>query len=72
VAESPAGAPPPAAAEDEICRRFAPRIRLYGLRHLRDAQAAADLVQDVLVRVIEALRGGRLREPDRFASRGSA
>ncbi len=28
-------------AEAELCRRMAPRLRLYGLRHLRNDQAAA-------------------------------
>ncbi len=55
-------------AEREVCRRFAPRIRLYGLRHLREESAAADLVQDVLLAVLERLRAGALREPDRLAS----
>ena len=36
-------------AEADLCRRMAPRIRLYGLRHLRDAQATEDLVQQVLI-----------------------
>ncbi len=55
-------------AEDEVCRRFAPRIRLYGLRHLGDEAAAADLVQEVLLTVLDRLRSGALREPDRLAS----
>ncbi len=55
-------------AEDEVCRRFAPRIRLYGLRHLRDEAAAADLVQDVLLTVLDRLRSGAVRDPDRLAS----
>jgi RNA polymerase sigma-70 factor (ECF subfamily) len=55
-------------AEREVCRRFAPRIRLYGLRHLREESAAADLVQEVLLTVLERLRGSALREPDRLAS----
>jgi RNA polymerase sigma-70 factor (ECF subfamily) len=55
-------------AEAELCRRLAPRVRLYGLRHLRDAAAADDLVQDVLVLTLERLRAGRVREPDRLAS----
>ncbi|MGE3887694.1 MAG: RNA polymerase sigma factor [Vicinamibacterales bacterium] len=55
-------------AEAELCRRMAPRIRLYGLRHLRDAQAAEDLAQEVLIITIEALRAGRLREPEKLAS----
>jgi RNA polymerase sigma-70 factor, ECF subfamily len=54
-------------AETEMCRRMGPRIRLYGLRHLRSAAAADDLVQQVLLRTIEALRAGRLRESDKLA-----
>ena len=57
-----------AAAEAELVRRLAPRVRLYGLRHLRDAHAAADLVQQVLLMTLERLRAGKLREPDRVAS----
>ena len=55
-------------AEAELFRRMAPRIRLYGLRHLRDEHAADDLVQQVLITIIEALRAGRLREPEKLAS----
>lgn len=55
-------------AEAELYRRLAPRVRLYGRRHLRDDQAAADLVQQVLLTTIESLRAGRLREPERLAS----
>lgn len=57
-----------AAAEAAICRRFGPRIRLYGLKHLRSEAAAADLVQDVLVMVLTKLRDGAVREPERLAS----
>jgi RNA polymerase sigma-70 factor, ECF subfamily len=57
-----------AAAEADFCRRFAPRVRLYGLRHLRDRHAAADLVQQVLMTALERLRAGKLREPERLAS----
>lgn len=54
-------------AEAELCRRMWPRIRLYGLRHLRTAPEADDLAQQVLVAVIEALRAGRLRDPAKLA-----
>lgn len=56
------------AAEDQFCRRFAPRIRLFGLKRLRDAAAAADLVQDVLILVLAKLRAGEVRETDQIAS----
>jgi RNA polymerase sigma-70 factor (ECF subfamily) len=55
-------------AEGELFRRMAPRIRLYGLRHFRNEHDAADLVQQVIVTVLEALRAGRLREPEKLAS----
>jgi RNA polymerase sigma-70 factor, ECF subfamily len=55
-------------AEAELFRRMAPRIRLYGLRHLRDAHASDDLTQQVLMTTLEALRAGRLRQPERLAS----
>jgi RNA polymerase sigma-70 factor (ECF subfamily) len=55
-------------AEAELVRRFGPRIRLFGLRRLRDGAAAEDLVQEVLVTTLEALRAGRVHEPERLAS----
>jgi len=54
-------------AEAELFRRMAPRVRLYGLRHLRDEAAADDLTQMVLMTTIEALRARRLREPEKLA-----
>ena len=56
------------AAEEAFCRRFAPRIRLFGLKRLRSDAAAADLAQDVLILVLDKLRGGAVREPDQIAS----
>lgn len=55
-------------AEEELCRRFAPRVRLYGLRHLPEPSSADDLVQRVLGLAITKLRSGEVREPDRIAS----
>ena len=55
-------------AEAELFRRMAPRVRLYGLRHLRDQQAAEDLTQQVLITTLEALRTGRLRNPEKLVS----
>jgi RNA polymerase sigma-70 factor, ECF subfamily len=65
-----AGAPGRARdAEEELCRRFGPRARLYGLRHLRDEDLARELAQSVLLGVLVAVRQGRVTEPehiDRF------
>jgi RNA polymerase sigma-70 factor, ECF subfamily len=65
-----AGAPPGEAgdAEAQLYRLLAPRVRRYGLRHLRDADAASDLMQHVMVLALEQLRGGQVREPDRITS----
>ena len=43
-------------------------MRLYGLRHLRDEEAARDLVQQVMLLTIEKLRGGSVRDGDQIAS----
>src|ERR1700752_563236 len=56
------------AEEAELYRRYAPRVRLYGRRHLRNDSAADDLVQDVLLRTIERLRAGEVRRPEEIAS----
>ena len=55
-------------AETELYRRLAPRVRLYGLKHLRDGQAASDLVQQVLMLTLERLRAGKLRDAERLVS----
>jgi RNA polymerase sigma-70 factor (ECF subfamily) len=55
-------------AEAELFCRMAPRIRLYGLRHLRNETAAEDLTQQVMITTLETLRAGRLREVGKVAS----
>ena len=57
-----------ASAEAELYHRLAPRVRLYGRRHLRDDEAAADLAQHVMLMTIEKLRAGELRDPERIVS----
>lgn len=56
-------------AEALLSQRFIPRIRAYGLRHLRSRDRAEDLVQEVLMTVLLALRRGRVEDlgrVDRF------
>ena len=61
-----AGGPPGStdAEEAELYRRFAPRVRLAGRRHLRNDAAGDDLAQDVLLLTIERLRAGEVRQPE--------
>jgi RNA polymerase sigma-70 factor (ECF subfamily) len=66
IAAAPAGAAQ--AEESELYRRFARRVRLYGLKHLRDGAAADDLAQQVLLTTIERLRAGEVRNPDEIGS----
>ena len=55
-------------AEAELCRAFAPRIRMYGLRRLADPHRVSDFTQEVLIIVLEALRGGRVEKPASIAA----
>ena len=70
VARAIASAPPGTAQaeESELYRRFARRVQLYGLKHLRDGAAAEDLAQQVLLLTIERLRAGEVRNPDEIGS----
>jgi RNA polymerase sigma-70 factor (ECF subfamily) len=50
--------------ERSVCERYAKRVHAYGLCHLQDADAAEDLVQQVLLTVLQALRRGRVNDVD--------
>jgi RNA polymerase sigma-70 factor (ECF subfamily) len=64
-----AGGPDSTDAEEaELYRRFAPRVRLYGRRHLQSDAAADDLAQEVLLLTIERLRAGEVRRPEEIGS----
>jgi len=56
------------AAEALLCRRFAPRVELYGLKHLKAVAAAQDLAQQVMLKVIEALRAGRVEDVENVSA----
>ncbi|HET7619420.1 MAG TPA: sigma-70 family RNA polymerase sigma factor [Vicinamibacterales bacterium] len=66
IADGPPGTTD--AEEGELYRRFAPRVRLYGRRHLRSDAAADDLAQNVLLRTIERLHAGDVRRPEEIGS----
>lgn len=56
------------AAEEALYRLLAPRAQLYALKQLREPHAAADLAQDAMLLVLDRLRRGEIREPERIAS----
>ena len=56
------------AEEAELYGRYAPRVRLYGRRHLQNEGAADDLAQDVLLLTIERLHAGEVRQPAQIGS----
>jgi RNA polymerase sigma-70 factor (ECF subfamily) len=66
IAGGPAGSTD--AEESELYRRFAPRVRLYGRRHLRSDAGADDLAQEVLLLTIERLRAGEVQKVDQVGS----
>lgn len=66
IAAGPAGSTD--GEEAELYRRFAPRVRLYGRRHLQDEATADDLAQNVLLLTIERLRAGEVRRPEEIGS----
>jgi RNA polymerase sigma-70 factor (ECF subfamily) len=51
------------APEDDLGPRFWDRVRLFALRRVRDAAMAEDIAQEVIRRVTEALRAGRIEQP---------
>lgn len=67
IAGAPAGAARDA-AEAQLYRLLAPRVRRYGQRHLRDDHGADDLMQHVMALAIEKLRSGALDAPERIVS----
>ena len=66
IAGGPPGSTDP--EEAELYRRFAPRVRMYGRRHLPNAAAADDLAQDVLLLTIQRLHAGEVRQPEDIGS----
>jgi len=66
IAGGPAGSTD--AEESELYRRFAPRVRLYGRRHLRSDAGADDLAQEVLLLTIERLHAGEVAKLDQIGS----
>ena len=54
-------------AETELVHRFTPRVFAMAVVRTRDPETARELVQDVLMAAIGALRNGKLQDADRLA-----
>lgn len=52
-------------AQDALCRRFAPAVRTFWRRRLRAAEVD-ELVQDVFLRFVQAVRSGAVDDPARI------
>jgi RNA polymerase sigma-70 factor (ECF subfamily) len=53
------------AAEETLCRRFAPVVRAFARRRLR-GDAVDEFAQDVLLLMLEGLRERRVEQPERL------
>lgn len=52
-------------AEEVLCQRFAPAVRAFARRRLRGLDAIEEFTQDVLLLLVEAVRGGRVEQGER-------
>jgi RNA polymerase sigma factor (sigma-70 family) len=57
-----------ASAETELVHEFSHRIFVMGVVRTHDREAARELVQDVLIAVIGALRKGQLQDAEKLAA----
>lgn len=53
--------------EPELAARFWDRIRLFAARRVHDVAMAEDIAQETLRRVVDALRAGRVQNPEAIA-----
>lgn len=54
-------------SESDLSSRFWDRVRVFAARRLRDAALAEDVAQETLRRVVEAVRAGRVENPEAIA-----
>ena len=53
-------------AEAELVRQFYVRVRPMASVHLHGSDAAVDIAQETILATLEALRAGKLREPEKL------
>ena len=55
-------------AESEVLQHFTPRVYALLCARVRDRDTARDLLHDVLIALLRALRQGQVREPEKLAA----
>lgn len=55
-------------AENRLVQMYAARVRSMAMRRTRDPEAAKEIVDDVLMGAIQALRRRKVREPERLGA----
>jgi RNA polymerase sigma-70 factor (ECF subfamily) len=55
-------------AEDALVRLFSKRVSLMVLARTHDPEAAGELTQDILLAVLQALRKGQIKEPEKLSA----
>jgi RNA polymerase sigma-70 factor (ECF subfamily) len=53
-------------AEDELVRRYHPRILTALIALTRDREASRDLAQDVLIVTLQSVRSGKVNDPEKL------
>jgi RNA polymerase sigma-70 factor (ECF subfamily) len=54
------------AAESAVCARFVVAVRVFARRRLRATDAVEEFAQDVMLALVEALRAGKIEDPQRL------
>jgi RNA polymerase sigma-70 factor (ECF subfamily) len=55
-------------AENRLVKLYTARVRSMAMRRTRDPEAAKEIVDDVMMGTIQALRRGKVREPGRLGA----
>lgn len=55
-------------AENRLMQLYATRVRSMAMRRTRDPEASKEIVDDVMMGAIQALRSGKVREPGRLGA----
>jgi len=55
-------------AEEELVKKYRAGVLMIATARTRDSEAARDLVQEIFIHVLKAVRDGQLREPEKLSA----